>query len=351
MVVNDKRRPGRSGTACVSLLVAVVAGLLSACTIDASATSEPAPVIETPSPNESDAVRFRKEVGLRSDVAWVRSVAANPAASSVEFAIPMMPEEIAELNARGANADAVVGIVQAYAAEHADEFGGLYLDQAQGGGAVTSLWTAHLDQHAAAILTLVRPGARIAFRPARFTEAELNALQGRISTDWEWMRVVDIAWVGSGVDVIGNRVEIYLSSTRPDAAAIVAAHYAVPPGMLSVISDGTGAALIPRGTVRGRVLDQALQPPGAAFAGELILQWTSDGPGDCGGPGDIGFGVEPDGTFQVPCQAGGHTIMIQIGVPGVGWQTIASGHVVAVGDATVGLEIRLDGLWRDVVAP
>jgi hypothetical protein len=75
--------------------------------------------------------------------------------------------------------------------------------------------------------------------------------------------------------------------------------------------------------------------------------WTSDGPGDCGG-GDIGFGVAADGTFELPCQAGGHIIQVQIGVPDDGWKTLGEGHVVAVADSTVTLEIRLTTVWPTV---
>ena len=114
--------------------------------------------------------------------------------------------------------------------------------------------------------------------------------------------------------------------------------------MIVVVSDGTGAALIPAGTVRGLVIDLLGRAPGEALAGQLSLQWTSDGPGNCGFM-DVGFGVNADGTIQLPCQAGGHTILVQLPVPGVDWQTIGSGHVVVDGGAVVALEIRLDGPW------
>jgi hypothetical protein len=64
--------------------------------------------------------------------------------------------------------------------------------------------------------------------------------------------------------------------------------------------------------------------------------------------GDIGFGVAADGTFELPCQAGGHIIQVQIGVPDDGWKTLGEGHVVAVADSTVTLEIRLTTVWPTV---
>ena len=331
-------------TRVVLALLIALATVITGC--DAGEPGETPPesaVAATPSPDEADSIRLRTSMGLRSDIAWIRAVAADPR-SSLEYSVPLLPEEIAEIDARAVNADAVVVAIDRYTAAHADEFGGLYLDQEHAAGAVTTLWTAHLDQHAAAMRALVHPTARIAFKAARFTYAELRAFQDRISADWGWMRDVGIAPMGVGVDIIANRVEIDVSSADPDAAPIVTDYYAAPPGMLAVISDGTGAALIRSGTIRGRVLDANGRPPGERLVTELILQWTSDGPGDCGG-GDIGYGLLGDGSFELPCQAGGHTIQVQIGIPDAGWQTIASGHVVAIADAVVNLEIRLDGPW------
>jgi hypothetical protein len=324
-------------------VIGVVTWILAACGSAVGGTPS-ASIVETPSPNEAEAIRFRTSAGFRADVPYVRLVAASADASSLEFSIPLLPAEIAELNARAANADAVRDAIDAYTRAHPDEFAGLYLDQEHGGGAVTTLWTGHLDKHAAAIRALVRPGARIAFRQATFTYRDLRAFQDRISSDWDWMRGFEIAPMGVGVDMVGNRVELDVSSAATAAPAIVAAHYGNDAVMLTVVSDGTGAALIGRGTVRGRALDAEGKPPGDVLARELALQWTSDGPGDCGG-GDIGYGLNGDGSFELPCQAGGHTIEVQIGVPDDGWRTIGSGHVIAVADGVVNLAIRLDVPW------
>jgi hypothetical protein len=183
-----------------------------------------------------------------------------------------------------------------------------------------------------------------------FADHDLLALQDRISGDWDWMRAFAIAPVGVWMDVSANHVEIDVSSANSEAASIIVAHYAMPAGMISVLSDGTGAALIPGGTVHGRVVDAIGKPPGDAVANDLNLGWTSDGPGDCGG-GDIGYGVTGEGQFELPCQAGGHTIEVQISVPEDGWKAIASGHVIAIEGATVELVIRLDAPWSSAVTP
>jgi hypothetical protein len=330
------------------IAIAALAFGASSCS---SAAPSPAPTqtaIETPSPAELDAIRFRTESGLRADLDFVRAVAANPAASTSEYSVPLLPAEIADLNARAANADAVQEVVKEYTDLHPSDFAGVYIDQKHG-GAFTTLWTANLDEHAAAIRRRVRPGASVAFRLVQYTYRDLAALQDRIGNDWDWMRAVAIAPTGVGVDVVANRVELDVSSANPNAQALIFAHYAVPAAMLFVISDGTGAALIPRGDVQGQVLDSLGKEPGDAIANQVNLSWSSDGPGDCGG-GDVGYGITGSGSFTLPCQAGGHTIVVQISIDD-DWKTIGSGHVVAIAGTTVEVVIKLDQPWSSVFSP
>jgi hypothetical protein len=330
-------------------LIAIAALAVAAAACSASAPS-PAPTqvaIETPSPAELEAIRFRTDSGLRADLDYVRMVAADPSASSRQFSVPLLPTEIAELNDRAANADAIREAIQEYADLHPSEFGGMYIDH-KSGGTLTTLWTGHLSDHVAAIGRRIRPGSRVAFRLVTYTYRDLRALQDRISGDWDWMRAFAIAPMGVGVDEVANRVVVDVSSANPNAIALVLAHFAVPVGMLEVTSDGTGAELIPRGNVSGHVLDSLGKEPGDRFASLVYLAWDSDGPGDCGG-GDIGYGITGAGRFTLPCQAGGHTIDVQVSGPGDGWTSIGSGHVVAVAGTTVELVIRLSQPWSSAV--
>jgi hypothetical protein len=306
--------------------------------------------IESPSAAELNAIRYRTEFGLRADLAYIRAVAANPLASSVEFGIPLLPAELAELNSRAASVDAIKEIVIAYTEAHPDEFAGIYIDQ-EHGGLLTTMWTANVALHEAAIRAKVRPGAPLAFRSAKYPLSELQTLRDRISGDWNWMRGFAIAPIGVGVDQINNRVEVDVSTVNGNASALILAHYAVPAGMIVVQSDGTGAALLPWGTVRGRVVDSRGQPPGAAVANGLALGWVSDGPGTCG-LGDMGYGVGADGVFEVPCQVAAWTMQIQLpAVAGGSPTTIGSGHVVVLASQQVLLQIKLDKPWALAVAP
>lgn len=267
-------------------------------------STTPVAVDESVPPELADAIRFRSEFGLRSDVEFVRAVAADPRASDLEHGVPLLPEEIADLNQRASSADAVVAVIEKEAARHRDEYGGLYIDQERG-GVVVSLWTKNLAEHAAKIQLSLNPRFRAEFRPARFTEAELNDLQERIGTEWEWMLAIPAKMTSSAVNIISNRIDLYISSAIPGASAAVLDHYGAPPGMLLVQSDGTGTALIPWGKVRILVTVGG-QPVGENDFG---VDWQSEERTYCG-IGDMGFGVGFDGRLELPCQAGRWTIRI-----------------------------------------
>ncbi|HEX5149605.1 MAG TPA: hypothetical protein VFW02_11020, partial [Candidatus Limnocylindrales bacterium] len=108
-------------------------------------------------------VELRRAMGLRSDLEWIAAVAADPRASTYALAIPLLPEEEADVTARTEEADAVAEVVTAYAASHPEEFGGIYIDHASRAGVVT-LWTGHLAEHEAAIRAQLVPGQRVEFR-------------------------------------------------------------------------------------------------------------------------------------------------------------------------------------------
>jgi len=284
-----------------------------------------------------EAIRIRAEYGLRRDLAWIRQVADDSAAAS-EFGTPMLPSETAALFARNELADPVRRALDTYG--HADELGGLYIDNAAG-GVVVVLWTTDPALHAAAIRSNLPACHPVVFRQVRWAERELRQWQDRIAADVDWMAGIPAIATGIGVDVIGNVVEVDVSSAASDASDRILAHYAAPTGMIRVNSDGTGAELLPTGTVVGRVLRADGRPPGP---NDLMLDAGSpdDPPGWCGG-GDIGYGVLEDGRIEFPCKAGRRTIRVRDWVPdGNGDHPIVASVVVDVpagGDVEV--EIRL----------
>jgi hypothetical protein len=247
------------------------------------------------------AVQFRTSFGLRADLEFIRTVAKDRAASN-EFGVPLLPAEVADLHRRGANADRVVPIVQRYAAEHPAAYAGLWIDQ-EHGGIVTVAFTEDAELHGRELAGRLAGVGVVAIRSARYGESELRALQDRIVADDAWFKTIPAQLRGVGVDVTKNAVEIDISTANPRIAELIVARLGIPADAVIVNSDGTGVALEPWGTIRGKIADV----PPKVFP-ELTLQYTSDRAGAECGMGDVGIGPRADGTFELPCQGGHWTI-------------------------------------------
>jgi hypothetical protein len=286
-------------------------------------------------PALAEAIRFRRDAGLRSDLAFVRTVAQDPRTSTDPYDVPLYPEELADFHRRHDESGAVAPIVRNYAGLHADEFGGLYIDEGTRAG-VVSLWTDHLAEHAAGVRKAVGPDARVAFGQVRYAEVDLRRLQNQVSAEWkaDWMAAIPAAFQSVGVDIEASQVRFQVSSANPDAEAIIEAHYGFGDRM-RVESDGTGRILIPWGTVTGRVTGITSKDTW------LSLHWTSPDLGDCGG-GDMGYGVNDDGRFELPCQVGTWTIIVVAIAPDETFRERGRGTVEVVADKTVTLDIDLD---------
>ncbi len=287
----------------------------------------------SPMPLPSDiayAVHQRQQFGFRSDVAWVEAVAVDPTARTFMLDIPLLPEEAQWFAARQATFDTVVAAVQAYAASVPDQFGGLYLDQQD--GTVVALFTSDPERHRQAILDRIGTAAPLVTRRVTYTEATLRALQERITADIDWLRGLDAAAISIGVDTVHNRTLLELSSANPAAPALALAHYGVPADELAVTEDGTGAALLPRGTIEVTVVagKGVLVPMGG-----WVLDFVGDGPGECGG--EVGYGALPGQVTEIPCQVGGWTVRLLDD----NRDAVASGHVTVVADRHVSLAIEV----------
>jgi hypothetical protein len=284
-------------------LALALAWLLAGCA-GPPATSSPSPsVTATPELDlaTAAAVQFRTSFGLRADLEFIRAVAKNPAASN-EFGVPLLPAEVAEINRRGANADRVGPIVRAYAAEHPAAFGGMWIDQ-EHGGLVTVAFTEDADLHGRELATRLAGVGVVAIRSARYSERELRALQDRVVAEDAWFKTIPAQLRGVGLDVTKNAVEIDISTANLRITELIVARFGIPADAIVVNSDGTGVALEPWGTIRGKIVDV----PPKVFP-ELTLQYTSDRAGAECGMGDVGIGPKADGTFELPCQGGHWTI-------------------------------------------
>jgi hypothetical protein len=287
------------------------------------------------------AIKVRTENGLRSDVGWIQQVAGDPTATT-EFGTPLLPAETADLFARNERADAIIPVIQPYLDQHADVFGGLWIDQSRG-GVVTVSFTDALDPHREALLALLDGRGIVAVVPARYPEAEMRKVQERIARDDDWFATIPAQLQGVGYDVMAGVLDIQISSANPSAAAMIVDHFGLPEDGVRVTSDGTGAALLPSGTVKGVVVMPNGKPPGKA-AYEWLVDGRGGDPGWCGG-GDIGFGVAEDGHFEIPCKVGRRTIVILSSASNDGdWVVIGQADVVVPANRDVRVRIEVQPL-------
>lgn len=133
-------------------------------------------VVDGPLDDDADvaeAQRSRAEFGLPSDRATTRAVVSDPDADR-SFGFPMTAEEHGAVMKR--NASDITGDIQgAYAAEHADTYGVLVVDQADGGTLVVGV-TGDVEAHRAR-LARRHPGVDFRVVQVPATERELRAAQ------------------------------------------------------------------------------------------------------------------------------------------------------------------------------
>lgn len=118
--------------------------------------------------------------------------------------------EVAEADAPR-DFEGALAALTAYADEHRDAFGGMYIDP-PGGRSVVMLFTRDLDVHAPTVERLA-PGTRV--RQVEHTEAELIEIVE--SFDFAALQKQGIEMMSAGVDVINNRVELEAKSNDPTA--------------------------------------------------------------------------------------------------------------------------------------
>jgi hypothetical protein len=92
-----------------------------------TATGESKPISEN---DLSQAIAFRTQFGLDADPSFAQTVASNPEASSA-LGIPLLPEEIADLDARDAAVAAIGPLIGLLEAD--PTYAGIYVDQSKGG--------------------------------------------------------------------------------------------------------------------------------------------------------------------------------------------------------------------------
>lgn len=230
--------------------------------------------------------------------------------------------------------ESVIEAVQGYLALHEDESGGLYIDN-DAGGVLTVLVTDDPMAHQAALAELIGPGARIAIRQVRWTEAELRDIQDRISAEQAFFASLPAQMSTSGVDVIENIAEVTISSAVPDAGQRIVERFRAE-GKLRVISDGTGILLQPTGRILGHIL-------ASAGTDMTVLSPQYEADVDIGPRDAIGIPVAQNGTFVIDrLPPATYTVTI-LELAENANKVVGSATVVLPPGAAVPVEIRLQG--------
>ncbi|HUG47128.1 MAG TPA: hypothetical protein VMP67_01825, partial [Candidatus Limnocylindria bacterium] len=240
-------------------------------------TGEPAP--PSGAPPEADpaaelerVMELRSDWGLRSDEEWIRQVTQDPGAVMSELGIPVTPEEAAELQEMRRDEPRTRLIM--YGAREHEQFGGLWVNDA--GFDVVMLFTADLDRHRQAVAALA-PQMRVDIRPARFSEAELRALQRDLIEDL--LAIQGMEFLSLGLDTINNVLHLEAKSNDPTLAEHLEAQYGGRltatihplPGAWANVGAGDGWRLLADGRTSGA---EAYRVRAATDAGEWEQMWA-----------------------------------------------------------------------------
>lgn len=314
-----------------AVAIAVVFGcVLAACgSAVPSGTPAPSPTLE---PSIAAAIEVRGLYGLRDDEPYVRFVADNPLASKDALGIPLLPQELADLEARTADRAQVLAIVEAYGQQHPEAYAGMAVDES-GGGDVVAWFASDLARHEAAILRRTGPLAKLRVEPASWTIAELQERAKQVRDGRPWLAETGAPLVLADVSVPDNKVVAVVSSADPDAPARIVEHFDGE-GWLQVESDGTGPWTGGTGRLEVLVVDEAGNPISTPTEEQWLCVATPDEPAAwAGGPGTVGR----DGVcrFAEPLGATGYDIEIK---QPVGEDVAVIGH----GRAEVAAEQRTE---------
>jgi hypothetical protein len=319
-------------------LIVLLAFALSTAGCDSTATSAPptaAPSsserVSAPTPARvltatvlADSIRFRTDVGLRADEAWIREVAGRATTDWITYAVPLTPEEVSELGQRAADMDALKPIVIPYGLAHPDEWAGAWIDNDR--GLMVIQFSGHIEDHRRALMALLSPKARVEFRLVRWSEQYLKTQAERVRGTDSWFATIPARLTGWGTDTSDNKVILEVSSPVKDVQDQVLAHFGWSMDVAEVESDGTGVWLLPHGALDLTIRDRN----GAPVAGVECIPNGDLGTPDLNPPrtdsrGRCSFEALP---------ATGYWIEIGRRKAGGGYDVLGYGRVVVVANST-----------------
>ena len=324
--------PRQLGGAAIALL------LLAGCAVPTSVVPTPVGTSNataslgssqpTLSASEIDAIHFRSTVGLRSDVGWIRQVAADPSSNVLAYGVPLTAVESAELDARPRSSEGVARAIYDYG-HLLPGWAGLYVDT----GVVVGMFTDTIARHRTALARLLNPAAHWDLTQAMWSAAELSGFKARLTSDEDWLASIGAVFESSLVDTPGNRIVLRISSKDARAPALIIDHFNGE-RWLRVQSDGVGPWSGPRGTLAVRVLSASGVPVenaecvpepdvGSAFeSGDVGILTSSEGWCVVSGVGATWFDVD---------------IFVSLG----GRHKVGTGRALVLANAVVELTIKL----------
>jgi hypothetical protein len=332
-----------SGMGALALVLASLAAAACGTTI-----STPSPTLPAQQPTEvapslpeaslsahdlAEAIRFRGDFGFRTDEAWIRAVAADPASAEGQamFGVPLTPEEFAEIVRRSQTSDVIKAVVIPYGLANPDDWAGAWIDHQHAGRFVVQ-FSGQIEKHRAALYAKISPDANFEVRAVQFSTAELRELDATLMdpANEAWFGTIPARLLGYGPNEPTNRYHVEISSANPNAAALIEQHFGWQ-GVVEVESDGTGALLLPVGTLRVRATNQqGLPVPG------LTCVPVPDMPGSYEPPIG-GTATNREGVCELELPATGYWIRLER--DGV---FVALGRAVVRPEGNPVLEIRLE---------
>lgn len=280
----------------------------------------------------ANAIKFRTKYGLRADEFYVRSVFDDPTATNV-FGTPLLPQEVAILNARALSADEVATVVKEYGRSVPDRYGGVYIDSAS--GVVYGMFVGDTSVPGEAIAAQLSPLAKFQVLPAQHTLDELLALMEAINANGAWFEHAGATVRAASLSVENNNVLLVVRATPKAGIEVIYERLSADPSSLAITVDDDPRPYLPRGSLRGIVVDDLGRP---VTGRNLDISAVGD-IGNYEPDGGVGIGTELDGTFVIERLAEmGWTLTVRDPKTGA---TLGDVHVVVSGGHTTEARIVL----------
>lgn len=165
-------------------------------------------------------MQYRESVGFQADQAFVQRADLDAVGfPHRELGIALSDAEYAEIMRRS---DIQVASVKAHVyAETLSGFAGMYLDQNDGGKPVF-LFVGSQSIDRQAILDKLPMGTEIRIEEARFTLADLEAIQGQVIASEDRLSALGVAVVSEAIDVKHNSVLVGVSGLTDEKGSLIA---------------------------------------------------------------------------------------------------------------------------------